>query len=98
MIDETCQPGSCPAMKRAPTVVLLLGAHDMRRPGWIVLGVLTGVVVGYLAPLLYWMIFGREDNPQIGLVSVFYGVPAGAVIGAIAGGLLSALSGPSGEG
>jgi hypothetical protein len=71
----------------------------MRRRGWVVLGVVVGVIVGYSAPILYSIMIVREDNPQIGLVSVFYGVPAGAVIGAIAGLLLPALSrsGPTGE-
>ena len=71
----------------------------MSRPGWIVLGIVLGVIVGYLAPILYSMIIVREDNPQIGLVSVFFGVPTGAVIGGIAGTILSVAfgSGPTEE-
>lgn len=71
----------------------------MRKAGWVGLGLLLGVVIGYVAPILYSMIIVREDNPQIGLVSVFYGAPAGAVIGAIAGALMFRLSspGPTGE-
>jgi hypothetical protein len=40
------------------------------------------------------MIIVREDNPQIGLVSVFFGVPTGAIIGGIAGTILSVAFGP----
>jgi hypothetical protein len=71
----------------------------MRKAGCVCLGLFLRAVVGYLAPILHWMIVVREDNPQIGLVSVFFGAPAGAVFGTIAGAILSGLSrpGPTGE-
>jgi hypothetical protein len=67
----------------------------MRRAVAIGVGVVLGVVVGFWAPIFYsGVILGNKRDFGIGLVSVYFGAPLGAVLGATAGAALGGLGRP----
>ncbi len=51
----------------------------------IAIGMCLGAVIGFCAPILYSSVVKGENNPQIGLISIFLGVPLGIIIGALFG-------------
>ena len=63
-----------------------------------VIGFLLGAAIGLCAPFLFfWTPNVGGSDPQLGLVSVFVGVPVGAIVGAVVGAVVGWRSRPGGE-
>jgi hypothetical protein len=62
------------------------------------IGILLGAAIGFFAPFLFfWTSNVGGSNPQLGLVSVFVGMPVGAIVGAVVGAVVGRRSRPGGE-
>ncbi|HZU38332.1 MAG TPA: hypothetical protein VFA18_20575 [Gemmataceae bacterium] len=61
----------------------------MRAVSFIVVGLVLGGFVGYMVGVLVFCMILGPDKPQCGLVAVFVTGPAGAILGAIIGTVLS---------
>jgi hypothetical protein len=64
----------------------------------IAIGIILGAAIGFFAPFLFfWASNVGGSNPQLGLVSVFVGMPIGAIVGAVVGAVVGRRSRPGGE-
>ena len=62
------------------------------------IGIILGAAVGFFAPFLFfWTSNVGGSNPQLGLVSVFVGMPIGAIVGEVVGAVVGRRSRPGGE-
>ncbi len=69
----------------------------MRILASIISGFMIGAFVGYLLGVLVFCTILHPDMPQCGLVAVFVTGPAGAVLGAIVGPIITSRWRPSGD-